>query len=105
SLSMSPKVEDPGFRAVSFAEVRTSYKEQVRALLDGGVDLLLAETVFDTLNLKGCLVAIDEVFEERKRPRIPLMISVTITDKSGRTLSGQTVEAFWNSVSHARPLS
>jgi len=104
TLSISPKVNDPAFRAVSFDEVKESYKEQIRALLDGGVDALLAETVFDTLNLKACIVALEETWDEG-RARVPLMLSVTITDKSGRTLSGQTVEAFWASVAHARPLS
>jgi 5-methyltetrahydrofolate--homocysteine methyltransferase len=104
TLSISPDVNDPGFRAVTFDEVREAYKEQARGLIDGGAHILLAETVFDTLNLKGCLVAIEEVFAE-KGVRLPLMISVTITDKSGRTLSGQTVEAFWDSIKHARPIS
>jgi 5-methyltetrahydrofolate--homocysteine methyltransferase len=108
TLSISPKVNDPSFRAVSFDEVRLAYREQVEGLLDGGADLLLCETVFDTLNLKAALVAIEEVYQERGiagDARLPLMISVTITDKSGRTLSGQTVEAFWTSIAHARPLS
>ncbi len=104
TLSMSPKVEDPGYRAVSFDEVREAYAEQVRALIEGGVDLLLVETIFDTLNAKAALLAIDEVAEETG-VRLPVMISVTITDASGRTLSGQTVEAFWVSVSHSRPWS
>ncbi len=104
TLSLSPKVDDPSFRAVTFDEVRTSYAEQVRGLLEGGVDVLLVETIFDTLNSKAALVAIEEVFAEKK-VRVPVMISVTITDKSGRTLSGQTIEAFWTSVAHARPLS
>ncbi|MEZ4219277.1 MAG: homocysteine S-methyltransferase family protein, partial [Polyangiaceae bacterium] len=104
ALSMSPKVEDPGFRAVSFDQVRDAYAEQVRGLIDGGVDILLPETVFDTLNLKAAIVAIEEVFEE-KGVVLPVMLSVTITDKSGRTLSGQTLDAFWTSVRHARPIS
>ncbi len=104
TLSMSPKVEDPGFRAVSFDEVREAYAEQVRGLIDGGVDVLLPETVFDTLNLKAAIVAIEEVFEE-KGVIVPVMLSGTITDKSGRTLSGQTLDAFWTSVAHARPLA
>ncbi|HEY3821263.1 MAG TPA: methionine synthase [Polyangiaceae bacterium] len=104
TLSLSPSVADPGYRAVTFDEVRLAYAEQVRGLIEGGVDLLLVETIFDTLNAKAALVAIEDVFEELGT-RIPLMISVTITDKSGRTLSGQTVEAFWISVAHARPLS
>ena len=89
---------------MTFDQVKDAYAEQVRALLDGGVDVLLVETIFDTLNAKAALFAIDEVFEKR-RERVPVMISVTITDQSGRTLSGQTVDAFWQSVSHARPLS
>ena len=104
TLSLSPRVSDPGYRAVTFQEVKDAYAEQIRGLLDGGVDVLLAETVFDTLNLKACLVAIDEAFTARNH-RVPLMISVTITDKSGRTLSGQTIEAFWTSVMHAKPFS
>ncbi len=104
TLSISPDVNDATFRAVTFDQVRDAYAEQVRGLIDGGVDLLLVETIFDTLNAKAALVAIAEVFEE-KRVRLPLMISVTITDRSGRTLSGQTVEAFYTSVAHAKPLS
>jgi 5-methyltetrahydrofolate--homocysteine methyltransferase len=104
ALSMSPRVADPGYRAVSFDEVRDAYAEQVRALVEGGVDLLLLETIFDTLNAKAAIVAILEIFEEMS-VSLPLMLSVTITDKSGRTLSGQTVDAFWTSVAHARPLS
>ncbi|MGZ3441694.1 MAG: homocysteine S-methyltransferase family protein, partial [Polyangia bacterium] len=104
TLSISPQVNDPSFRAVTFDELRASYAEQVRGLLDGGVDLILAETVFDTLNLKACLFAIDEAFVERKR-RLPVILSVTITDKSGRTLSGQTIDAWWVSVKHARPFA
>jgi 5-methyltetrahydrofolate--homocysteine methyltransferase len=104
TLSISPDVNNPAFRAVSFDEVRAAYEDQVRGLLDGGVDLLLLETIFDTLNAKAGIVAIENVFEERG-VRIPLMISVTITDRSGRTLSGQTLEAFYLSVRHARPFS
>jgi 5-methyltetrahydrofolate--homocysteine methyltransferase len=104
ALSMSPKVDDPSFRSVTFAEVRDAYAEQVRGLLDGGSDLLLVETIFDTLNAKAALLAIEEIFAQRGI-RVPVMISVTITDRSGRTLSGQTVDAFWTSVAHARPLS
>ena len=104
TLSISPQVNDPSFRAVTFDQVRAAYAEQVRGLLDGGVDVILAETVFDTLNLKACLFAVDEVFEERQT-RLPVMLSVTITDKSGRTLSGQTIDAWWVSVKHARPFS
>ncbi len=104
TLSLSPSVADPGFRAVTFDQVREAYGQQVKALIEGGVDILLLETIFDTLNSKAALFAIDEVFEAHG-VRLPVMISVTITDKSGRTLSGQTVEAFWTSVAHARPLS
>lgn len=99
TASMSPDVNDPGFRAVSFDELRDAYKEQVEALLDGGVDILLVETIFDTLNAKAALFAIEEVKEERKIT-VPIMVSGTITDASGRTLSGQTAEAFLISVSH-----
>jgi 5-methyltetrahydrofolate--homocysteine methyltransferase len=101
---MSPDVNDPGFRAVSFEDLRLAYREQVEALLDGGVDLLLVETVFDTLNAKAALFAIEEVKEERGIS-IPIMISGTITDDSGRTLSGQTAESFLISVSHIPFLS
>ncbi len=104
TLSISPDVNDPGFRAVTFEEVTEAYAEQVRGLIEGGVDVLLVETIFDTLNCKAALIAIDEVQRELG-VELPLMISVTITDKSGRTLSGQTVEAFWLSVRHARPMT
>src|SRR5215471_4767455 len=104
TLSLSPDVNDAAFRAVTFDQVRAAYAEQVRGLIDGGVDLLIAETVTDTLNLKAALVAIEQVFDEKK-VRLPIMLSVTIIDNSGRTLSGQTIEAFWTSVEHARPLS
>jgi len=104
TLSMSPDVNDPGFRAVNFDRVRDAYVEQVRGLIAGGVDLLLVETIFDTLNAKAALAAIADVAEERGT-ELPVMISVTITDASGRTLSGQTVEAFWTSIAHARPWS
>ncbi len=104
TASISPDVNRPGLRAISFDELRRSYTEQVRGLLDGGVDILLPETGFDTLNMKACLVAIEEVFEARKQ-RVPVMVSATITDKSGRTLSGQTVEAFWTSIAHFKPFS
>ncbi len=104
TASMSPDVNDPGYRAVSFEELRVAYKQQVEALLDGGVDLLLVETVFDTLNAKAALFAIDQVKEERGVDT-PVMISGTITDASGRTLSGQTAEAFLISVSHIPLLS
>ncbi len=104
TLSLSPDVDDPGYRALTFDEAREAYAEQVRGLLDGGSDLLLVETIFDTLNAKAALCAIEDVFEE-KGVRLPLVISVTIVDKSGRTLSGQTVEAFYVSIEHARPLA
>ena len=99
TASMSPDVNDPGFRAVSFDELRIAYKEQVEGLLDGGADILLVETIFDTLNAKAALFAIEEVKEERNI-EVPIMVSGTITDASGRTLSGQTAEAFLISVSH-----
>jgi 5-methyltetrahydrofolate--homocysteine methyltransferase len=103
TLSLSPQVNDPGFRAIDFDELKNSYREQAEALLDGGVDLFLVETIFDTLNAKAACVAIRELFDERKI-EIPLLISVTITDLSGRTLSGQTVDAFWYSIQHTNPL-
>ncbi|MEO5761952.1 MAG: homocysteine S-methyltransferase family protein, partial [Vicinamibacteria bacterium] len=99
TTSMSRDVDNPGARDVTFNDVRFAYADQIRGLLDGGCDLLLVETIFDTLNCKAALFAIEEVFEERGS-RVPVMVSVTITDASGRTLSGQTIEAFWNSVSH-----
>ena len=101
TASISPDVNDPGARNVTFDELVTSYGEQARGLLDGGVDLLIVETIFDTLNAKAALFAIDAEFE-RRGSRVPLMISGTVTDASGRILSGQTVEAFWNSVRHAQ---
>ena len=104
TASMSPDVNNPAFRAVTFDELKTSYKVQVEALIDGGVDILLVETIFDTLNAKAALFAIDEVKEQRKID-IPIMVSGTITDASGRTLSGQTVEAFLISISHIPLLS
>ena len=104
TLSISPDVNDPSFRGMTFDQARDAYEEQVRGLIDGGVDLLLLETIFDTLNAKAAIVAIENVFEERG-VRLPLMISVTITDKSGRTLSGQTLDAFYVSIRHARPFS
>ncbi|MGH7166648.1 MAG: homocysteine S-methyltransferase family protein, partial [Nitrospiraceae bacterium] len=104
TASMSPDVNNPAFRAVTFDRLVAAYAEQVRGLMDGGVDLLLLETVFDTLNLKAALFAVDQYFEEQDR-RVPVMVSVTVTDRSGRTLSGQTVEAFWNSISHMKLLS
>lgn len=100
TASMSPDVSSPGFRNIDFDELKESYIEQVNGLIDGGVDLLLIETVFDTLNCKAAIFAVDTVFEEKKI-NIPLMISGTITDASGRLLSGQTVEAFWHSIRHA----
>jgi 5-methyltetrahydrofolate--homocysteine methyltransferase len=104
TASISPDVNDPGFRAITFQELVTAYKQQTNALIDGGVDILLVETVFDTLNAKAALFAIDEVFEERKT-KLPIMVSGTITDQSGRTLTGQTTEAFLISVSHMPLLS
>lgn len=104
TLSMSPDVNRPDYRAVTWAQVVASYTEQIRALIDAGVDALLVETIFDTLNAKAAIFAIENVFEE-KGVRLPVMISVTITDASGRTLSGQTTEAFYNSIRHARPFS
>jgi 5-methyltetrahydrofolate--homocysteine methyltransferase len=104
TASISPDVNDPGFRAVSFDQLVAAYGEAAQGLLDGGVDLLLVETVFDTLNAKAALVAIEDTFEARGM-RLPVIISGTITDASGRTLSGQTAEAFYNSVRHARPLA
>jgi len=104
TASMSPEVNDPGFRAVTFDDLRKAYKQQAEALLDGGVDVLMVETVFDTLNAKAALFAIEEIKEERKIA-VPIMVSGTITDASGRTLSGQTAEAFLVSVSHIPLLS
>ena len=104
TLSMSPDVNRPDYRAVSWKQVVESYTEQIRALIAAGVDALLVETIFDTLNAKAALFAIEGVFEEIGQ-RLPVMISVTITDASGRTLSGQTTEAFYNSIRHAKPFS
>ncbi len=104
TLSVSPDIDDPAYRAVSFDEVKDAYKEAVAGLLEGGVDYFLIETIFDTLNAKAAIVAIGELGEELGR-ELPLALSMTVTDLSGRTLSGQTVEAFWNSVRHARPIS
>ena len=104
TASISPNVNDPGFRAVTFDELKLAYREQATALIDGGVDLLLVETIFDTLNAKAALFAIDELLEE-KNVDIPIMVSGTITDASGRTLSGQTTEAFLISISHIPLLS
>ena len=99
TLSLSPRVEDPAYRAMSFDQVYAAYAEQVQALAEGGADLLLVETIFDTLNAKAAIAAARDV-----APQLPLWISVTIVDRSGRTLSGQTVEAFWRSIEHADPL-
>ncbi|MBN8552465.1 MAG: homocysteine S-methyltransferase family protein [Caulobacterales bacterium] len=104
TLSISPDVNDPGYRAVTFDEVYDAYKQQARALHEGGVDLFLIETVFDTLNAKAAIKAILDLEDEGYEP-LPLWISGTITDRSGRTLSGQTAEAFWNSVRHAKPFA
>ena len=105
TLSLSPDVNNPGFRSVSFDEVSNAYYEQVKGLVDGGVDLLLIETIFDTLNAKAAIFAIKKYFRDTKKTELPVMISGTITDASGRTLSGQTLEAFYTSIAHARPLS
>jgi 5-methyltetrahydrofolate--homocysteine methyltransferase len=105
TLSLSPDVNNPGFRAVTFDEVVTAYKEQIKGLVDGGADILLIETIFDTLNAKGAIFAAKQFFRETGIPELPIMISGTITDASGRTLSGQTLEAFYTSVMHAEPLS
>jgi 5-methyltetrahydrofolate--homocysteine methyltransferase len=104
TASISPDVNDPGARNITFDELVECYAEATRGLLDGGADLLMVETIFDTLNAKAALFAIEKVFDELKA-RVPIMISGTITDASGRTLSGQTTEAFWNSLSHAKPFS
>src|SRR3954470_8438590 len=102
TASISPDVSSPGYRAVTFDDLRKAYGEQINGLLDGGVDLLLVETIFDTLNAKAALYAISEICEARNID-VPVMVSGTITDKSGRLLSGQLPEAFWNSVKHAKP--
>ena len=104
TASISPDVNDPGARNTSFDELRATYREAIEGLIDGGADTLMVETIFDTLNAKAALYAIEEVFDARGG-RLPVMISGTITDASGRTLSGQTAEAFYASVSHGRPLS
>ncbi|RID92873.1 5-methyltetrahydrofolate--homocysteine methyltransferase [Gemmobacter lutimaris] len=104
TASLSPDVNDPGYRAVTFDDLRRAYGAQVRGLMEGGADLILIETIFDTLNAKAAIFACMEVFAEAGR-RLPLMISGTITDASGRTLSGQTPTAFWHSVAHARPFT
>ena len=104
TLSLSPDVNDPGFRTITFDEAKNAYAEQVRGLIDGGADIILVETIFDVLNCKSAIYAIEEVFDE-KGFRLPVIISGTITDASGRTLSGQTVEAFWISIKHAKPFA
>jgi 5-methyltetrahydrofolate--homocysteine methyltransferase len=104
TLSISPDVNNPAFRAITFDEMRDAFKDQARGLIDGGCDVLLVETQIDTLNAKAALVAIDEVFEE-KGVRLPLMVSATLTDRSGRTLSGQTLDAFYLSIEHSKPFS
>lgn len=104
SLSLSPDVNRPGFRGTTFDLMKSSYVEQIEGLIDGGVDLLLIETIFDTLCAKAAIMAVEETFVKRDI-RLPIMISVTITDQSGRTLSGQTLDAFWHSINHVRPLS
>ena len=105
TLSLSPDVNNPGFRALTFDEAVDAYYEQTKGLVDGGVDLLLVETIFDTLNAKAAIFAIKKYFRDTKKDGLPIMISGTITDASGRTLSGQTLEAFYTSVMHAKPLS
>lgn len=105
TLSLSPDVNNPGYRAVTFDEVVAAYYEQVKGLADGGVDILLIETIFDTLNAKAAIFAIKKYFKDTGKPALPISISGTITDASGRTLSGQTLEAFYTSVMHAHPLS
>lgn len=105
TLSLSPDVNNPGYRAVTFDEVVEAYTEQIDGLVEGGVDLLLIETIFDTLNAKAAIFAIKQYFHSTKKAELPIMISGTITDASGRTLSGQTLEAFYISVMHANPLS
>ncbi|ULQ55262.1 homocysteine S-methyltransferase family protein [Flavihumibacter rivuli] len=105
TLSLSPDVNNPGYRGLLFDEAAAAYYEQVKALVEGGVDLLLIETIFDTLNAKAAIYAIKQYFQDAGKPELPIMISGTITDASGRTLSGQTLEAFYVSVMHARPLS
>ena len=105
TLSLSPDVNNPGYRALTFDEAVEAYYEQTKGLVDGGVDLLLIETIFDTLNAKAAIFAIKKYFRDTKQTPLPVSISGTITDASGRTLSGQTLEAFYNSVMHAKPLS
>lgn len=105
TLSLSPDVNNPGYRAFTFDEAVEAYYEQVKGLVEGGVDLLLIETIFDTLNAKAAIFAVKKYFRDTEQKKLPVMISGTITDASGRTLSGQTLEAFYNSIRHARPLS
>lgn len=105
TLSLSPDVNNPGYRALTFDEAVEAYYEQVKGLVEGGADLLLVETIFDTLNAKAAIFAIKKYFRDTKQKELPVMISGTITDASGRTLSGQTLEAFYTSIAHARPLS
>ncbi|HJV20443.1 MAG TPA: homocysteine S-methyltransferase family protein [Sediminibacterium sp.] len=105
TLSLSPDVNNPGYRAVTFDEVAATYYEQISGLANGGVDIILIETIFDTLNAKGAIYAVKKYFRDHNREELPVMISGTITDASGRTLSGQTLEAFYTSVMHAKPLS
>ena len=105
TLSLSPDVNNPGFRAVTFDEVADAYYEQIKGLVDGGADILVVETIFDTLNAKAAIYAINKYFRDTKKEKLPVMISGTITDASGRTLSGQTLEAFYISVMHANPIS
>ena len=105
TLSLSPDVNNPGYRAVTFDEVANAYYDQVKALTEGGVDILLIETIFDTLNAKAAIYAVKKYFRDVNKSPLPVMISGTITDASGRTLSGQTLEAFYVSVMHAKPLS
>ena len=105
TLSLSPDVNNPGYRALSFDEAMNAYYEQVKGLVDGGVDLLLIETIFDTLNAKAAIFAIKKYFRDSGKAELPISISGTITDASGRTLSGQTLEAFYTSIMHAKPLS
>jgi 5-methyltetrahydrofolate--homocysteine methyltransferase len=105
TLSLSPDVNNPGYRAVTFDEVADAYLEQISGLVDGGADILIVETIFDTLNAKAAIFAINKYFRDTKKEKLPVMISGTITDASGRTLSGQTLEAFYISVMHANPVS
>lgn len=105
TLSLSPDVNNPGYRALTFDDAMSAYYEQVKGLVEGGVDLLIVETIFDTLNAKAAIFAIKKFFRDTKKKELPIMISGTITDASGRTLSGQTLEAFYTSIIHAKPLS